>query len=468
MPYAECNDINKFKTLKKRDMKKLLVQVIMALFAISSFSQIEQFTFENNIQSNPGCSPFITNPDDFNLEWKVSHGTPSLADTNGINQWNTAVFHGRTSEYFSNEKSDGIFLSYNFKKNHRYDIIVTVCHRNGDSINIDLYATNNLSAKTDIACSEEEAPTVDDKQEIACKLSIPSGTNSGFKSVGKTKWVATKDFSQIWIKSSLCKSNAEGSFYMSGIKIYERDSLKEELPAIPCDLKSSMVTNTSIDLSWNASSDDSEIQAYRIYRNNVLLTTVKNHSVSITGLSSCTIYTLSVQAVGNNGKVSDKNSITVSTSSDTDSTLSFDTDLTNEVVSEKKALSTIYLKNGFVFKPIDESYLFSARIIDGGCPILERPTIKTPKETEPAIISRIEGSELLVLYPLPVDNTLFIKNIDISNGNILEIISIEGDVVEKIELAGSKSVEVGHLKPDLYYIKLINNGVSLFGKFLKQ
>ena len=65
------------------------------------------------------------------------------------------------------------------------------------------------------------------------------------------------------------------------------------------------ITNTTVNLSWTASSDENEITGYKIYENNILKITLTNVLVyKITGLIPGTNYKYTVVAFNNLGEES--------------------------------------------------------------------------------------------------------------------------------------------------------------------
>ncbi len=67
-------------------------------------------------------------------------------------------------------------------------------------------------------------------------------------------------------------------------------------PAIPTDLKATAISSTEIKLTWNASTDDIGVTAYRIYRDGTQIDTTSNTTYQDTGLSLSTKYTYTVSA----------------------------------------------------------------------------------------------------------------------------------------------------------------------------
>jgi hypothetical protein len=67
-------------------------------------------------------------------------------------------------------------------------------------------------------------------------------------------------------------------------------------PSVPTGLASSNVTSTSFDFSWETSTDDRGVAGYEVFRDGVSFTTTTNTTVSVTGLSPSTTYTMTVRA----------------------------------------------------------------------------------------------------------------------------------------------------------------------------
>src|SRR6056297_2993543 len=90
-----------------------------------------------------------------------------------------------------------------------------------------------------------------------------------------------------------------------------------QAPTAPTSLASSNVTQTSVDLNWNASTDNVGVTGYDVYQNGSLLGSVENNSANITGLTAGTTYNYYVKAKDAAGNVSGaSNTISVTTLSD--------------------------------------------------------------------------------------------------------------------------------------------------------
>ncbi len=87
-----------------------------------------------------------------------------------------------------------------------------------------------------------------------------------------------------------------------------------QAPSAPTSLASSNVTQTSLTLSWNASTDNVGVTGYEVFQGSTSLGNVTETSTNITGLSPATSYTFKVRAFDDAGNNSaDSNTVTVST-----------------------------------------------------------------------------------------------------------------------------------------------------------
>jgi hypothetical protein len=87
-----------------------------------------------------------------------------------------------------------------------------------------------------------------------------------------------------------------------------------QAPSVPADLAVSVISSTQINLSWSASSDNTAVTGYRIYRNGDDIFTSNSTTYQSTGLIAKTSYSYAVAAYDAAGNVSDRSSsVTVST-----------------------------------------------------------------------------------------------------------------------------------------------------------
>lgn len=85
-------------------------------------------------------------------------------------------------------------------------------------------------------------------------------------------------------------------------------------PAAPTGLASAAHTATTVDLTWNASTDNIGVHHYEVYANGVKNRTATGRAATVTGLTTATAYTFTVKAVDTAGNVSTaSNSLPVTT-----------------------------------------------------------------------------------------------------------------------------------------------------------
>ena len=86
-----------------------------------------------------------------------------------------------------------------------------------------------------------------------------------------------------------------------------------QAPTAPSGLVAGGATQTSLTLSWSASSDDVGVTGYGLYRNGAAAGTTAGTSTTFSGLACGTAYTLGVDAVDAAGNRSARSSLTAST-----------------------------------------------------------------------------------------------------------------------------------------------------------
>jgi endonuclease I/chitodextrinase len=86
-----------------------------------------------------------------------------------------------------------------------------------------------------------------------------------------------------------------------------------EVPSTPTNLTASNITNTTVSLTWTASTDNIAVNLYEIFVDGVLYTTSTTNSITLTGLTINTSYSITVyakDAAGNTSNVSNTENIT--------------------------------------------------------------------------------------------------------------------------------------------------------------
>ncbi|WP_240416785.1 fibronectin type III domain-containing protein [Paenibacillus periandrae] len=87
-------------------------------------------------------------------------------------------------------------------------------------------------------------------------------------------------------------------------------------PTAPSDVEVSRKTDTSVSLTWTASTDNVEVTGYEIYNGSALVGTSASTSYTLTGLSEATSYTISIKARDAAGNLSAESNLLVVTTED--------------------------------------------------------------------------------------------------------------------------------------------------------
>ncbi|RBW56685.1 hypothetical protein DS884_14610 [Tenacibaculum sp. E3R01] len=91
-----------------------------------------------------------------------------------------------------------------------------------------------------------------------------------------------------------------------------------QAPTTPSNLTGSTITKTSVNLSWNASTDNTAVTGYDVYKGSTKITTVTTTNFNVTGLSAATSYNFYVRAKdAANNVSSSSNTITIITLANT-------------------------------------------------------------------------------------------------------------------------------------------------------
>ena len=74
-------------------------------------------------------------------------------------------------------------------------------------------------------------------------------------------------------------------------------TLENVKPTTPTNLTIGNTTSTSIELSWEASTDNYQLAGYNIYINGELYQTIEDLTIILTGLTESETYTINLSAI---------------------------------------------------------------------------------------------------------------------------------------------------------------------------
>jgi len=479
-------------------MKKRLLFLILVFYNIVfAFSQISTttFTFNYNGINPPPC--YIKDND----KWKTSHGAPSYYGQQGIYK------QIRFDATFTNavSKSGGIFTNYKFSKCNNYRIEITYKDIKG-SPEMMLYAANNLSEKKDTLCEVAILPNVSDKKLIDrnsafcvnyitdCTIIFPSQN---------TYWNPDKDYSQFWFISNTISSNSTSSFVITEIKIMDFGKVPTDKPTTPGNLQVTAVTDATISIKWNPSSDVTGIDRYEVFCGSEKVGKTTSTTATVRGLSECKEYTLAVQAVNKFCNTSDKASLKAATSTK-DEVLVRNQPVNLSTEPEGKLIlragKSVTLQPGFSVKASSPREFFNARI---GCDDLlsrdfqpedeklfiveedeifdtlynaDKPSAdeyqflkdeETVIETALDVLSTISRNEINI-YPNPTTGELKVVSEEI-NINSFEIFDITGKTLLSLKPSNSNFIiDISAFSAGVYFIKIATQETIFMKKLFKM
>lgn len=216
-----------------------------------------------------------------------------------------------------------------------YPFYVTALDAAGNESN----PSNNIAAST-LAEPDTQPPTNPSGLQASTitESSVNLSWNASTDNVGVTQYMIYRNGSQIGTTTSLnytASALASGTTYtffvlasdaagnISGqsnaISVTTIIPVDTEQPTAPVNLRTTAKTQTSISLTWSASTDNVGVTHYLIYQNGSLLGSTSGLSYTSSGLSPGTTYTIYVAASDAAGNISLRsNVLTVNTISDQD------------------------------------------------------------------------------------------------------------------------------------------------------
>ncbi len=149
--------------------------------------------------------------------------------------------------------------------------------------------------------------TIVDLSGVYDAQTIPQGASYTFRLKSSA---ATADISRI-NKITLAQKMAKNSSELSQQVVYKNDAptpdpSDKEAPTVPTTLKASNIAGNQLELNWTASTDNTKVTGYKIYRDGVEISTSATTKFIDTGLKSATNYSYQITAFDASGNTSAK------------------------------------------------------------------------------------------------------------------------------------------------------------------
>jgi hypothetical protein len=135
----------------------------------------------------------------------------------------------------------------------------------------------------------------------------------------------------VYKPGSFPNSSYNSTNYYRDIEFVEGE-VDSAAPAAPANLTASNITNSSVSLSWSASTDNIGVTGYEVYRNGTLLSTFTTTSVAVNGLNAGTAYSFYIKAKDAFGNRSAASNTVNITTTGTASSITHGTQLTTSLV----------------------------------------------------------------------------------------------------------------------------------------
>jgi hypothetical protein len=287
-----------------------------------------------------------------------------------------------------------------------------------------------------------------------------------------------------------------------------------EAPSAPTNLAASNITQTTVDLSWTASTDNVGVTGYDVYKGSTLLGTVTGTTAQVTGLTANTSYSFSVKAKDDAGNISvSSNVVNVTTLSEvapacvaTTLTITFDNYPEETSWDIKDGNGNVVYSGGTYGSEPDGStktinmcintgcYTFTMKDSygDGMCCSYGNGSYSFTKDSDGSVLASggsFQSSEAtnfclntngfaasdngehenmidIEIYPNPVANFMMVYLKD-KKMQSYTILNMTGQVVSE-GLVKENTINVSSLNAGVYFIRFTSDKKVLMQKFVKQ
>ncbi len=251
----------------------------------------------------------------------------------------------------------------------------------------------------------------------------------------------------------------------------------DQAPTAPDNLSYNNVTSSSVDLSWDASSDNVGVTGYDVYMDGNLEKSVSGTSTTITGLSPATTYTFKVRAKDAEDNTSGFSSTVSPTTNGLDVTFTVKDDAGDPVVGatiEFNGTSENTDQNGeATFEDVspgnDLAYTITLAGYEENTGTIDvtDSNVSDNLTLIPVAVSQI-SKDIIKINPNPVHSNLTIGNL--KNATRLFILDMTGQILQEEVITGNtKVMDVSNLTKGCYFLKInFSNGQVITRKLIKN
>ncbi len=449
-------------------MKKIILLLLYFIgYIYNGLGQTQSLDFPITIK---GCSINDCVYSDFSQKPKISHGSPKVVSG--------TVAYRLDADNDTAEMSEGFFLAYGFKCNHKYSFDLIY---NGEYIvNFYIVAANGLKENNDDSCVLGKLPDITDKKSIF----MAEGYIGNFFHADDTtinNWIPDKNYKYIWFYTTPVSYN-NGYATIRAFTIIDHGNWDYEAPTTPQNLHVTNIDANSISVAWQASTDNACLKNYKIYLNSTFYKETTSTSYKIDHLDPCSNYKIEIKAFDYAGNSSESTHIYAATISDKPPIIVLNTEYSDSIRKIVIASEKIYLKSGFHFKADNNNQYFIARIESCGNKTPNfSPTFKDSlSETKNSVTIKRQEQEIkfkelsLNFYPNPFKNKVQISYFLPQESDIaVEIYDIYGQKVKQIEHAHKQAglsqyrIDLSSLQSGVYFCTLKTQQGIISKKIIK-
>jgi len=240
-------------------MKKLILLVVFSIFWQPTIQAYEHFNLFNKAPNY--FKSLISSGTDLYTQDNAASTINEVNATSGWSGYDGVIESVATSPYNGNYCLRVTSSEANYgEKRYHFDVL------SGETYTVTIYAKRG---------------SVGDQQELVL-FGTSIATQSQFVTTqtwtGYTFTINPTADGTITIQAYVFKNNGSTAqeLFLDKISIIDNATADTEAPTVPTNLSSNNITSSSFTLSWGASTDNVAVSGYKIYKDNVLYTTIGN------------------------------------------------------------------------------------------------------------------------------------------------------------------------------------------------